>query len=223
MGVALDQKDRRYVVAFRWNFLTPMYDLIMRVFTRDYVFKLELVRQAHLKNGGNVLDIGCGTGTLTIIAKKACPEARVVGIDGDPRILRIAKSKMAEARLNISLEHGMASTLPHVGDSFDRILASMVLHHLTRDDRMRVLREALRVLKPGGELHVAELCKAQNVAMKVASFLPRRFEDTSDFLKGLLPQMLHEAGFSNVEETTEFATLFGSVCLYRMRKSEESQ
>ncbi len=202
--------------------MTPMYDLIMRVFTRDYVFKLELVKQAHLKNGNNVLDIGCGTGTLTIIAKKDCPEARVVGIDGDPTILRIAKSKMTKARLNISLEHGTAVLLPHAGNSFDRILASMVLHHLTRDDTMRVLREALRVLKPGGELFVAELCKPQNVAMKVASFLPGRFEDTSDFLKGLLPQVLHNAGFSNVEETTEFATLFGNVCLYRTRKSRDS-
>ena len=125
-------EDREpYVPAFSYGFLTPFYDFMMRWAARESAFKPKLVEQARIEKGHRVLDIGCGTATLTILIKKAHPEAEVIGIDGDPKVLQIAKSKVAEAGVNIALDYGITSKLPYPDNSFHRVILSMVLHHLT--------------------------------------------------------------------------------------------
>ncbi len=169
-----------------------------------------------LEKGHSVLDLGCGTATLTILIKKACPEAEVTGLDGDPKILEIARSKVGE--LDITLGQGMAFELPYPDGSFDRVVSSLVIHHLTRENKMRTFREIFRVLRPGCELHVADLGKPHNALMFLISLIFRRLEETSDNIKGLLPEMLSETGFEQVEETARFMTAFGTLSLYRARK-----
>lgn len=97
----------------------------------------------------------------------------------------------------------------------------MVLHHLTRENKVRTLKEAFRVLKPGGELHVADFGKPQNVLMRLTSLIMRHLEKTSDLIKGSLPDMLHDAGFEQVEQTGQFMTIFGTFALYKAQKSTE--
>jgi ubiquinone/menaquinone biosynthesis C-methylase UbiE len=129
---------------------------------REAAFKRRLVEQARMESGYHVLDLGCGTATLTILVKQAHPDAEVVGLDGDQRILDIARAKIAKAGLAIALDRGMAYDLPYRDHSFDRVLCSLVIHHLTRENKLRALREVMRVLKPGGELHVADFGKPHN-------------------------------------------------------------
>ncbi len=169
-----------------------------------------------LEKGHSVLDLGCGTATLTILIKKTCPEAEVTGLDGDPKILEIARSKVGE--LDITLDRGMAFELPYPDGSFDRVVSSLVIHHLTRENKMRTFQEIFRVLRPGGELHVADLGKPHNTLMFLISLIFSRLEETSDNIKGLLPEMLRETGFEQVEETARFMTAFGTLSLYRARK-----
>ncbi|MDO8750603.1 MAG: class I SAM-dependent methyltransferase, partial [Dehalococcoidia bacterium] len=122
---------------------------------RDTSFKRRLVRQASIQGGQRVLDLGCGTATLTLLIKRMHPEAEVVGLDGDPRAIRIAQAKMAKARLSVALNLGMAFDLPYPDGSFDHVLSSLVFHHLTRMDKERTFQEVSRVLRPGGGLHIA--------------------------------------------------------------------
>ena len=75
---------------------------------RESTFKRRLVEQARIEKGQRVLDLGCGTGTLTILIKKSHPEAEVIGLDGDPNILEIARTKIAKAGLDITLDQGIA-------------------------------------------------------------------------------------------------------------------
>ncbi len=171
-----------------------------------------------LKKGHIVLDLGCGTATLTLLIKKACPEAEVTGLDGDPTILEIARSKVEEAKLDIALDQGMAFELPYPDGYFDRVVSSLVLHHLTHENKMRTFEEILRVLRPGGELHIADFGKPHNVLMYMISLIFRHLEETSDNIKGLLPEMLRKTGFEQVEETATFMTVFGTLSLYRARK-----
>lgn len=77
---------------------------MMRLAARESTFKPRLVEQARIKKNYRVLDLGCGTATLTILLKKAQPEAEVIGLDGDPKVLEIAKSKVAKAGADISLD-----------------------------------------------------------------------------------------------------------------------
>lgn len=109
--------------------------------------------------------------TLTFLVKRLRPEADVVGLDGDPKVLEIARAKAAEAGVDIALDHGMAFELPYPDASFHRVLSSLLFHHLTRENKVRTLREVFRVLQPGGELHVADWGEAQNRLMRGAFLL----------------------------------------------------
>ncbi len=208
----------RYIPAFGHGFFTPLYDFIMKWAARELVFKPRLVEQTRIERGHRVLDIGCGTATLTILIKKAQPEVEVIGLDGNPKILEIARMKVKEAGVNIALDYGMAFELPYPDDSFDRVTASLVLHHLTEENRVRSLKETFRVLKPGGELHIADLGKPHNPLTYLPSLTFGRLEEASDFVKGLLPEMLRTVSFDKVEETAKYMTIFGTISLYKARK-----
>jgi len=207
-----------YIPAFSLSFLTPFYDFMMKWAARESAFKPKLVKQARIEKGHRVLDIGCGTATLTILIKKIQPEAEVIGLDTDPKILEIAKLKVAKAGLDIVLDYGTAFELPYPENSFDRVVSSMVFHHLTSENKVRSLKEVFRVLRPGGEFYVADLGKPQNVLMYLPSLIIRRLEEASDNVKGLLPEMIRNAGFDHVEETVRYMTMFGTLTLYRARK-----
>ena len=212
-------KKPRYIPAFHFYLLNFIYDPILRL-VREKTFKTALVKQAGLEKGHRALDIGCGTATLTILIKRACPDCEVLGLDGDPAILEVARRKIARAGLNIRLIHGTAAVLPFPDDSFDRVFTSLILHHLTSDDRAYALKEILRVLKPGGELHIAELGKPHNALMSLVSQAVGRLESARDFVRGLLPEVLTGAGFVQVAETYRIATVFGTFELYKAQKPQ---
>lgn len=187
---------------------------------RELTIKRRLVEQMSVERGHRVLDLGCGTATLTIMIKKTYPEAEVVGLDIDPRILEIARSKIADAGVDIKLDEGSAVELPYPDGYFDRVVSSLFIHHLAHEDKIRAFEEIFRVLKPGGEFHVADFGKPHNAVMWLVSLLMRWFEEVSDNIKGLLPEMFRQAGFEQIEETARYTTIFGTVSLYKMRKPE---
>src|SRR5947208_11381763 len=84
-----DERDR-YVPAAGRDWLTALYDPVVRVTTRERSFKQRLIEQAALRPGMDVLDLGCGTGTLAVWAKQPTPEANIVGVAGDPKVLERA-------------------------------------------------------------------------------------------------------------------------------------
>jgi ubiquinone/menaquinone biosynthesis C-methylase UbiE len=184
----------------------------------EEALKTALITQAHIQPGQNVLDVGCGTGTLTLLIKQTQPDAAVYGLDMDPQVLDIARRKAEQAGETIALQQGAATCLPYPDGSFDRVFASLMLHHLTRPDKRRALVEAFRVLKPCGELHVADFGKPHDPAMWLISLMVRWAEEVHDNILGLLPVFIVEAGFRPVEETAQYRTVAGALALYRARK-----
>ena len=215
-------KDRdKYIPALSHDWLTPLYDPMIRLTMRELTFKRALIGQARIQDGHRVLDLGCGTATLTLLIKETYSGADVVGLDGDPTILEIAKAKALKAGSDIRFDYGMAYELPYADRSFDRVLSSLVFHHLTRSNKEPALREVFRILRPGAQLQVADWGKPQNVLMRVAALPLRAFdglETTSDNVKGLLPELFREAGFEGVCERARYMTLFGTLSLYEARK-----
>jgi ubiquinone/menaquinone biosynthesis C-methylase UbiE len=203
--------------------LTELYDPLLRWTLRESTFKQRLVRQAAIQPGHRVLDLGCGTATLTVLLKRAQPRAEVIGLDGDPNVLRIARAKAGAAGVSVTFNEGVSDALPYASESFDRVVSSLVFHHLTHETKVRTLREALRVLRPGGELHVADWGKAANVLMRVLFFGVQfldGFATTAENVQEGLPTLFEAAGFTDVEQTAQYATVFGTLALYRARKPE---
>jgi ubiquinone/menaquinone biosynthesis C-methylase UbiE len=179
------------------------------------------MKQAGIERGYRVLDLGCGTGTLALLIKSHHPKADVFGLDADPKVLEIAKAKAARAGLNVRFDHGMAFELPYPDAFFDRVISSLLFHHLTRENKERTLREVFRVLRPKGMLHVADWGKAQNWPMRVAFLLVQMldgFASTSDNISGLLPEIFRRAGFIEVEESPRYTTIVGILSLYKAHK-----
>ncbi len=184
-------------------------------------FKRCLVEQARIESGHRVLDLGCGTGTLALLIKQTQQQAEVVGLDGDPKVLEIAKAKVARSGPEITMDYGMAYELPYPDDSFDRVLSSLLFHHLTRENKVRTLTEVFRVLRPGAQLHVADWGTPGNILMRIAFLSVQMldgFKTTADNVNGLLPELFSTAGFEVTQESARYMTISGTLSLYRARK-----
>jgi ubiquinone/menaquinone biosynthesis C-methylase UbiE len=213
--------DPAYIPALRYRSLTPWYDLIIQATLRENAFKSRLVAQAPARPGTNLLDLGCGTGTLTLLLKSRNPESRVAAIDADPQILEMARAKAARASLAIGFQQAMSFALPFPDASFDHVFSSLVFHHLTRENKLRTLREVSRVLRPAGQLHIADFGLPQNSLLRAAFFFVQifdGFDTTRDNVAGLLPGLIRDSGFASLTETAVFATMFGTIRLLQAQK-----
>jgi len=152
------------------------------------------------------------------MVKQTHPDSEVTGLDGDPQVLEIARHKANRAGAFITFDEGMAYQLPYPDTSFDRVLSSMVFHHLTTQDKEKALAEIYRVLKPDGEMHLVDFGEPHGFYAKIVSSLMRRFERVDDNINGRIPEMFITAKFS-VAKTSEFLTLFGTLAFLRGWKS----
>lgn len=216
-----DPNHDRFISALRFDWLTPLYDPLVRWTLRESTFKRKLLEQARIERGHRVLDLGCGTGTLALLIKKTHPDSDVVGLDGDPRALEIARAKTTRAGVQVGLDRGMCFELPYPDDSFDRVLSSLLFHHLNRENKLRTLRDVFRVLRPGGELHIADWGTPGNLLLRGAFLLVQLldgFETTADNVAGILPRLCTAAGFEDVQELGHHHTSFGTIRFVDARK-----
>jgi SAM-dependent methyltransferase len=211
----------RFTPALGFHALTPLYDRVVALTTRERTFKRALLDQAAIEPGQHVLDVGCGTGTLAIAAQRRQPGVQVSALDADPAVLAIAMRKARRAGADITFELGRSSELPYADERFDRVLSSLFFHHLSWGDKLLTARQMHRVLRPAGELHVADWGRAGGLLSRSAFLavqLLDGFDTTSDNVAGLLPTLFESAGFRHVEETHRIPTPLGIVSLYRAVK-----
>ena len=141
-----------------------------------------------------------------------------MGSYGDEKILALAKDKADKAGVEIDFDRVLSFQLPFQDESFDRAVSSLFFHHLTRDNKLKTFREVRRILKPNGELHIADWGLPENWLMKFASNgikLLDGKETTTDNFEGLLAAYITQAGFRDVTETAHFNTLFGTIRLQK--------
>jgi len=153
---------------------------------------------AHLQPGECVLDVGCGTGTLTLIAKRRVGPGAVAGVDAAPDMVAVARRKASRAGLAIDFQVGLIQALPFPDNTFDVVLSSLVLHHVPAEYRPRGFVEIRRVLKPGGRLYAVDFRAPAGGGTRHLTqlVLGRRMVETN--LEGHIPA-LQAAGFVQIE------------------------
>jgi ubiquinone/menaquinone biosynthesis C-methylase UbiE len=202
-----------YLPAAGRDAFLPFYDPFTTLLGAGKVHRA-LVDQAGLADGQRVLEIGCGTGNLSLRVKRARPGVELVGSDPDPLALGRARRK-ARDLAGIRFERGYAQKLPYPDASFDRVLSALMLHHLDHDSRVAAAAEAARVLRPGGSLHLADFGVQSH---GVHGFLAQRVLKSghlADNQDDAIPRLFNAAGL----ECSEFAELrhpvLGRIACYR--------
>ncbi len=211
---------KTYTPALRFHRLTGAYDWVLSRAMPEKAFKSALLSQASIAPAHRVLDFGCGTGTLTLMAQAAVPEAQVMGVDVDEGALTIARSKAASENSAVTFLKISSGLLPFEDGSFDLVLSCLVFHHLRRDEKVAALAECRRVLRPSGVIHIADWGHPGTSLLRAGFFLTQLldgFETTGDNVRGRMPELITQAGFLDVMDTGHFPTVFGSLRLLRGR------
>lgn len=209
-----------FIPALRFHALTRVYDPIVNVLIGRDKLRAGFIRVVGAPESSSLLDVGCGTGTLLAEFARLRPDLRLAGVDLDGRALEIARKKVA-ATASVDLRRASATELPFADNVFDRVVTSLLLHHLNDQQKQLAMREIKRVLKPDGELHVCDWGRPHSLLMRGAFLSVRAldgFEPTRANANGDLPRMLVSEGFSRVQLHAQFATPFGTLAYIRARK-----
>jgi ubiquinone/menaquinone biosynthesis C-methylase UbiE len=209
--------NRKYVPALGFHWLTPYYDVVEGAVTQGKHLKEALIQQMKIAAEQQILDLACGTGTLAIQIKQRYPAVSMTAVDCDQTVLSFAARKADQAKMTIQFDQAFSEELPYPNEYFDRVVSSLFFHHLTRDHKKRTAKEIFRILKPHGELHVADWGRASNLLMR-GLFIPVQlldgFKNTQDNVSGKLVGLFEQAGFAQVMERQAFNTIFGTMVLY---------
>ena len=210
----MEPQPRHFIPAAGRDIFLPLYDPLQWILGGDSL-KRPLIQQALLKPGMRALDIGCGTGSLTLLLKKLHPAVEVVGLDPDSKALLLAKGKARRTGLEIKLDKGFSDQLPYPDASFDKVFSSLMFHHLKAEEKAATLREVRRVLKPGGSLHILDFGPPRSGLSRALAHVLHRAEHLRDNFEDKILVFLGEAGFVRPEEVGSRNTLVGSLSYYR--------
>lgn len=209
---APDRHDDGIVRALGPHLGVALYDPIVAVVMRERLFRGRLVAQVLASRSRSepldVVELGCGTGTNAI--RLAAAGARVIGVDADPEILGRARRKAgAEA---VEWRSGWVEDTGLADACCDRLVLSLVLHHLPDPVKRKTLQEARRLLRPQGRVHIADWGPPGDPLMRLA-FAGLQLVDgkanTQSMAAGKLPTLLVEAGFTDVTRHDRLRTPAG--------------
>lgn len=158
-----------------------------------------VVEMAKIKEGDSVLDVGYGSGNLTLTAKKYVGNTGAVyGIDASPEMIEVARKKAWQARREVIFDVGLIEKLSFAGATFDIVITRLVVHHLPDDLKRRSFAEIFRVLKPGGQLFIADFKPPTSPLLThiATAIVGQQMMDASRI--EAIPPMLKDAGFIEV-------------------------
>lgn len=173
------------------------YDVAVWLLTRgrERAFRQEELAPLRLRRGESVLDVGCGTGSLALEAKRQVVSGTVYGVDASPEMIARAARKAKRAGLELEFVNAPAQALPFDDGRFDVVMTSMMLHHLPKSSREQCIREIRRVVKPGGRILVVDF---DAPSRPEGGFLAR-FRRHGSLKRGEVSGLLVEAGLTLVK------------------------
>ena len=203
------------------NHVASLYDPVVErlSFGREQRFRELTLAQMDIGPADRILDVGCGTGTLTLQAARLLgPEGSIIGIDAAPRMIAIAGKKAAAAGSPARFETAVAEALPFSDQQFTMVVNSMFCHHIDLQLKKLAFAEMYRVLVPGGLLITADIDRPTTLLGWLTGWLGRWLllqPELAENLRGLLPELMTEAGFGEVRQV---AHVHGLISFFRAVK-----
>lgn len=177
------------------------YDLFTRILFGGQIKKMmqSTVKLANIQPGEKAMDVGCGTGTLAILAKQtAGQKATLYGVDASPQMIERAQEKARNAGVDVTFQTGLVESIQFPDGTFDVVMNSLMFHHLPSTELKRsALAEMYRTLKPGGRLLVIDFEPPKDGLSK--AFLTMILGDMTSIDNTTVPPLLEQAGFVNVK------------------------
>ncbi|OYX73622.1 MAG: SAM-dependent methyltransferase [Caulobacter sp. 32-67-35] len=201
--------------------LTGAYDRMIALMTRERRWRGELLALAAPQPGEVIVDVGCGTGTFAIMLKRACPSARVIGVDPDENVLAIARRKAAAAGVEVEFRRAFGDELAALRTPVDKVVSSLVLHQCPMAVKRAILAAGAAALGAGGRLILADYGRQRSLLMRLLFRQVQMldgFANTEPNAQGVLPGLIEEAGFRGVEERCVVPTPTGSISIYSAEK-----
>lgn len=205
------------------NFGAGIYDAVNSILSFGYESKMraEAIACLNIQPDMRILDAGCGTGTMTLdIARLLREPGYIVGFDAAQKMIDVARRHLAGSgqEHTCRFQAALAETLPFENETFDLYFSSMFFHHLPMDLKVAAMKEAWRVLRPGGVLVTIVIDRPDNILAKTVvyvSYLLLIQKAIKENMDGVLPGIMADTGFTNI---TLVRKKLGIIAMYRAVK-----
>lgn len=214
-------RQAEFTPALGHSSLTPLYDLAIRLLTREQRWRAALVEQVKPSNGEAILDVGCGTGSLAIMLKRRAPGARIVGLDPDPEVLARAAEKARRAGAEIEWRRGFAHDAASFGE-FDKAVSTLVFHQVPTEEKLDGIRAMFAAVREGGWVHIADYCRQPDWLMRQLFRIIQAVDgktNTQANADGAVEIILAGVTGTKARPAAMVRTPTGAVSLFRIRKS----
>jgi ubiquinone/menaquinone biosynthesis C-methylase UbiE len=180
------------------DFLSKFYDCL--TFTEKSRFRKNQIKLMDIRKGEKVLEVGCGTGALSVLAKIAVGESgEVDAIDIAPKMVATAQQKARKSNLKINFRIASVNELPYSDNSFDLVMSSLMFHHLPVKVKKEGLEEIHRVLKKEGRLFLCDFGSPHILTFPLMYLILIWISSTRYQLFGRLPKLINECKFNHVD------------------------
>jgi ubiquinone/menaquinone biosynthesis C-methylase UbiE len=193
------------------------YDLLVRLLTREGIWRPKLLDLIAPQPGQTIVEVGCGSGTLAVAIKRRCPSATVIAIDPDPAVLEIARHKADAAGTAIDFRQGFLDEQGILPGSVDTAYCSLVLHQVPVATKTALINQLADLLAPRGRMHIADYGQQSGLMRMLFRMTVQQADglaDTQPNADGLLEHLLANARFTPIGSDSRIATPSGTIALF---------
>ena len=197
-----------------------VYDMVQPLVTLGQEKRLNvwLANYIQVPSRSLILDVGCGTGLLTAAIAKKHSDATVIGIDASKTMIAVAERKRQSE--NCTYKAALAEKLPFASETYAVVTSALFFHHIHFALKKRCLEEIYRILKPGGQIIIADMDVPYTKlgwALSIGAWLIFRQPEIKENIDGKLDGLITECGFCDIKKPVRFS---GYISVWSATKGE---